>query len=89
MINYLETKLFLLNVLRAVGLRFNDIWQFASIIRDTVEDKPRAIRYTERFVVVEDGTRTIYFDKNKNSTKRWGLYESPVTCFSFATNRGW
>jgi hypothetical protein len=89
MINYIETKLFLLNVLRAVGLRFNDIWQFASIIRDTNEDKPRAIRYTERFVVVEDGTRTIYFDKNKSSTKRWGLYESPVTCFSFATNRGW
>lgn len=89
MMNYLETKLFLLNVLRIVGLRFNDIWQFASIIRDTHEEKPRAIRYTERFIVVEDGTRTIYFDKNKNSTKRWGLYESPVACFSFATNRGW
>tara|TARA_A100000172_G_scaffold64057_1_gene43516 strand:+ start:822 stop:1100 length:279 start_codon:yes stop_codon:yes gene_type:complete len=48
----------------------------AAIWRDTVHlEKDMSVRSTAKFVVVEDGKRTLYYDKNANVKRTYGLRE--------------
>lgn len=88
MINAIQDWLFTRKARAATHQRYGDPWS-AAIYRTTNEDKPRNIRETNQFIVIENGTDTLYFDRYPDVTRRkYGMRDNGTQTYSYHVT-GW
>lgn len=83
MINAIQDWLFTRKARAATHQRYGDPW-CAAIFRTTQEDKPRGIRKTPQFIVVENGCDTFYYDRYPDTAKRrYGMRDNGTQTWSY------
>ena len=83
MIDDIQDFFFTRKARAATNQRYGDPWR-AAIFRTTQEYKPRDIRKTAQFIVVENGYDTFYYDRYPdNVNRRYGLRDNGTQTWSY------
>ena len=83
MIDDIQDFFFTRKARAATHQRYGDPWS-AAIYRTTHEDKPRNIRETDQFIVIENGYDTFYYDRDPDKRKRkYGMRDNGTQVYPY------